>query len=145
MIIQREGNLINSKAQVLGTEVNLKGIINSETSKNIMKEYPNNFQEYSESCKKGKLTTGSCLLVIDEGRVIANIVDRILPEDHSDIVFLQEAFEALLMWMKALGLTTVALPQIGQGNIDLPWNKVEKKLAKILEEYPNVTVEVWTP
>lgn len=72
MVVEREGDILQSGADVICQQVNCMGVMGAGLAKQVRDKYPSVYIAYKEKCKKGSCLGDAQLCEIGE-RVIANL------------------------------------------------------------------------
>jgi len=145
-----DGDLLESKANIIAHQVNCQGVMGSGVAKAIKKNYPYAFKCYKEYIKENspELVFGFCQLVpiyLPSGKpkYIANLFGQFdygyNGDCYTNIDKLRTAFLALNEFAEEENLT-VAMPyKIGCVRGGANWNEVLKMICNIFQ---NVYVEI---
>lgn len=148
------GNLFDSKADVLCHQVNLFGVMGGGIAAEIRKRFPSVYEEYKEQCEKINCTNyedylGTVLMVdTNKGRdqFIANcFCQNYFSENNclTNYEKMEKCFYEIKDWMNHNNKYTVAFPYgIGCGIAGGNWGIVENIIQKVLDNH-NLIVEIW--
>lgn len=144
-IIDRKGNIFDSEAEVIGHGVNTYGVMGAGIAKQIRERFPHVYAAYRRACDSGNFLPGMTLPVEDPdtGVWIMNLASQERPGADARLEWLEESLTEALRQMPNVGLTSLALPQIGAGIGGLEWDDVRSVITELSEEYPEVTIELW--
>lgn len=151
-MIYKEGNLFDSKADVLCHQVNLFGVMGGGIAAEVKERFPNAYLRYKDHCSEynfSKALLGSSLIVPTNEKREQYIANCFSQDDFSksdcatDYVKMEECFIYVLNWMKQNGMKSVAFPyKIGCGIAGGDWRIVEPIIEKVFKD-SGVTVEIW--
>ncbi len=146
MIRMFDGNVFDSKADIIAHQVNLHGIMGTGIAKTIKGKFPEVWSDYYHYCNQGEQKLGDMVLVrTTKGVSIANMFtqDRGFgpTERRTDYVAIETAFKLLLM--TTYKMEVVAIPyKYGCGVANGDWNTVLEVLTKVFSEADR-TLEIW--
>jgi len=142
-VIIVHGDLLKASEDIIGHQVNCKGVMGSGVAKLIKEKYPEAFEFYKEKCNatadKQKLL-GVCQLVESaNGKTVANLFGQLKygrgKEQYTDYA----ALEGALIDLKNKAMQTnssIALPfNIGCGLANGSWDVVSKMIDEIYSDY----------
>lgn len=136
-----DGDLLKAKEDIIGHQVNCKGIMGGGIALQIKKKYPNVFVGYKSECFNGgygRGLLGKCQIIKCEGKDIANLFGQYSISNIwkcTDENKLKEALESL-MWYAKLHNKSVALPyKIGCYRGGADWKVVYKIIEEVFERY----------
>lgn len=136
-----EGNLLDATEDIIGHQVNCKGVMGSGVAKQLKDKYSNLFYEYKGYLSLDKSSTlGSCQFVRADksNKIIANLFgqdDYGRGRQYTDINALTKALIELMEYANNRNLS-VALPyKIGSDRGGADWNEVYKIICNVFMEY----------
>lgn len=149
MITETTGNLLEANAEALVNAVNTVGVMGKGIALQFKKAYPAMFEEYRAAAKAGALRLGS-VQVWPTGqrtgpRYIINFPTKGHWKSSSTLEDIQTGLVDLVGEIRALGITSIAVPPLGCGNGGLAWADVRPLLVSAFEALPAVEVLVFTP
>ena len=137
------GDLLKASEDIIGHQVNCKGVMGSGVAKLIKEKYPEAFAFYKDKCNatvdKQELL-GVCQLVESaKGKTVANLFGQLKygrgKEQYTDYA----ALEGALIDLKNRAMKTnssIALPfNIGCGLANGSWDVVSKMIDEIYSDY----------
>lgn len=141
-----DGDLLDSKTDVIAHQVNCQGVFNSGVAKAIRTKYPAVYYAYRIACKENTRLLG-CVqpVLIDEDRICVNL----FAQDHygydgkkyTDINALRKCFVALKDLCK-LDDYSIAMPyKLGCVRGGADWDN--EVLPMIEEVFADYDVELW--
>jgi O-acetyl-ADP-ribose deacetylase (regulator of RNase III) len=139
MIRFTTGNIMESGAEALVNTVNTVGVMGKGIALQFKNAFPNNFKRYRDACKKGELETGKLLVVKDSNlltgeKTIINFPTKRDWKNPSKNEYIALGLIALLNYLKANPLKSIAIPALGCGNGGLDWQVIKPMLTGILSE-----------
>lgn len=137
-----DGDLLESGADIICHQVNLKGKMNSGVAKQIREKYPEVFEEYFKDYKYYTLGDTQFVRTLD-GKLIANMFAQenygYDGKQYTDLNALRECLENVA-WCCSSD-TRVAMPyKIGCARGGANWNEV---YAIIEDVFKDCDVELW--
>lgn len=143
-LVQKVGDLFDSKQPALGHGVNTHGVMGSGIAPIFKRKFPEIWHPYSTVCRTGTLTPGSMLPVKSQGKWILNLASQDAPGANARLSWLEESLDAAFSWMRSEGVGGLAIPRIGAGVGGLKWDDVLDLLERKADENPDITLEVWS-
>lgn len=146
-VIEKIGNVFTSDADYVGHGVNIYGIMGAGIAVQVRNKFPEVYERYVEACAAGELIPGGCLSVQDPatGVVISNLATQDKPGANARLEWLESSLSGLLeVLSESDGDVKLALPQIASNIGGLEWVDVRELIISLAEQYPKVTVELWT-
>ena len=143
-IIERQGDLFNSDAEVLGHGVNTEGLMGAGIARQFRAIYPEMFWDYKERCLGGLLVPGTTMIWESEEKWVANIASQDLPGANARYGWLTTGLIEMYGVVASKNPDwTIALPQIGCGIGGLDWDIVKDIISGMADFY-EVKTELWT-
>lgn len=133
------GNIVFAKEDIIGHQVNCKGVMGSGVAYQLRNEYPAIFPPYQQYCRTlGNELLGKVqLITVSSGKYILNMFGQDgygRDKQYTNIAALEECIAKLYTYATENGLT-VALPYgIGCGRGGADWNIVYSILCKYFGE-----------
>lgn len=146
-----DGDLLNSKADIIAHQVNCSNAMNSGVAKQIRERYPEVFREYQRLCttrSKCKYTLlGECQVIrVDESRCIANLFGQLgYGYDGNQYTDLYELKRAMIKLRNRCSLyketITIAMPY-GLASVrgGARWEDVYAIIEEVFDGY---NIEIW--
>ncbi|ASA22661.1 macro domain-containing protein [Paenibacillus donghaensis] len=136
-----EGNLLDATEDIIGHQVNCKGMMGSGLALQIKNRYPHVFAGYGLRCLEGKYATGllgECQIISCDMKSVANLFGQHgfgRDKQHTNLLALEVALYKLRDYSKSKKLT-VALPfKMGSDRGGADWNEVYKMIDEVFEDY----------
>lgn len=150
----KEGNLLDTKTDVIAHQVNCQGVMGSGVAKQIRDKWPVVFEEYyklysayKKSQSPGDLLGYAQIIPLgDSGKNVANLFgqDRYgIGERHTNYEALYRALLDLKNQMEANSLSSVAFPykmSSDRGGAD--WDIILAMIKSIFKN-TDITIEIW--
>jgi O-acetyl-ADP-ribose deacetylase (regulator of RNase III) len=131
-------NIFKSNAEALVNPVNCRGVMGAGLALAFKKRYPSNYKQYRESCKENLLDPGGILVHFSnaDGKIILNLATKNYWTAKSQLSYVTNGMQELLSIVDAVGIPSVAIPQLGCGLGGLSWNQVCPAITKIIAQGP---------
>ncbi|TQE98607.1 MAG: Appr-1-p processing protein [Spiribacter salinus] len=149
MITPASGDILKAQAEALVNTVNCVGVMGRGIALQFKKAYPENFKEYQQVCKAGRLVPGM-MLIHDRGtftnpRYIINFPTKKHWRGRSAIGDIESGLGALVREIRERGITSIAIPPLGCGLGGLSWEQVRPVIETAFEQLPDVQVLLYEP
>lgn len=149
MIHFTEGNLLDSKAEVLVNTVNTVGVMGKGIALMFKEKFPQNFMQYAEACKKEEVRVGE-LFVTQPAKIfgpkwIVNFPTKKHWRNPSKIEWIESGLQELRQFMVQHQIRSIAIPPLGAGHGGLPWNDVRNAIIRALGDLENVHIFLYQP
>lgn len=152
MIKHFNGNLLDSKCDIIAHQVNLQGVMGGGLARQIAMKYPRCEKEYVDymnhlntdyKCAK-EYTLGLALLhKYAKNKYIANCFSQNM-DFETNYEAVKECFEYLLDFCREFDLSTIGVPyKYGCGIASGDWNKVEQIFKDIFEKENYIELQIW--
>jgi O-acetyl-ADP-ribose deacetylase (regulator of RNase III) len=143
------GNIMDSSAEALVNTVNTVGVMGKGIALQFKQAFPHNFEVYRQACLNGSFQTGQLLVVKDQEllmgeRLIINLPTKSHWKSPSTYEFVETGLIALVTYLKANPIKSLAMPALGCGNGGLDWKVVKPMIEKYLAEL-DLSVWVYEP
>lgn len=139
-----EGNLLNATEDIIGHQVNCKGVMGSGVALQIRNKYPEAYQQYQffyhTFCKNPEKMLGMCQLVeiTDTNKYVANLYGQLdygRGKQQTNTNMLKTALIKLKNKAKDKSLS-VALPyKIGSDRGGADWTEVSTIIDEVFSDY----------
>ncbi|WP_312117643.1 macro domain-containing protein [Brevibacillus reuszeri] len=142
-VIIINGDLLTASEDIIGHQVNCKGVMGSGVAKLIKEKYPEAFTVYKEICNETvdkQELLGICQLIeCAEGKTVANLFGQLKygrgKEQYTDYAALEKALNELKNRATKTN-SSIALPfNIGCGLANGSWDVVSKMIEEIYSDY----------
>ena len=133
-ITYKEGDVCQASEAIIAHGCNAQGVMGSGVAKFVREKWPAAYQKYNYKHQTLGLEMGEVVWYFDGTKYIANCITQDKFGYDSKLYCDYDAIRASLQrvydYAKNLGLTAVAMPQIGAGRGGGDWNVI----AAIIEE-----------
>lgn len=128
-----EGNLFEVDSPGRGHGVNVQGVMGAGIAVGFKNAYPDMYAEYQVKCSTGELQPGGVFIWQDPetGHYVFNMASQENPGPDARIEWLAESAAAALDAADELGISHIAIPQIGCGIGGLEWEDVKFTLEQV--------------
>ena len=142
-----EGNLFDTRAEIICHQCNCQGVMGSGVAAEVKKRYPEVFEVYRQDYEEGRLVLGYvCFAETGTGQVVANLCGQEKygydGKQYTHYDKLQECFDRVVAYAKMLEKRPViAFPYLmscHRGGGD--WNVVSQMIADTFQDFE---VEIW--
>lgn len=146
MIIQRNGDLLTSKADVIAHQCNAQGVMGSGVAKQIRDTYPTVYSIYRRDILNGTLTLGHAHFVpLPTHQFIVNMVAQNNYGYDGRRYTSYDAFHDCLVeiasYMKLNNLTSIAFPyNVGCCRGGADWTIISTMIEVVLKDF---NIEFW--
>ena len=128
------GDIFESKAQVIVNTVNCQGVMGKGLALAFKQKYPDMFNVYQQDCRARKLRIGRPTLYQKSTPWILNFPTKDTWRANSKIEYLEKGLEFLVTHYKKAGIKSIAFPKLGAQNGKLTWDDVGPLMAKYLSQ-----------
>lgn len=141
----KDGDVFQSKMQVLVNTVNCVGAMGRGIAKEFKEKYPAMFEDYKNRCASRELKTGGPYLYkIDETRWILNFPTKYHWANDSKLEWIEDGLQYLVEHAAEWGIQSMAFPPLGCGNGNLNWNDVYPVMRHYLDQL-SIPIEIHSP
>lgn len=149
MITCTSGNILHANTQALVNTVNTVGIMGKGLALQFKKMFPFNFREYERACKENRVILGKMFIVQDSfmgsTKFIINFPTKNNWKNKSRLQDIISGLQDMVIQLKALDISSVAIPPLGCGLGGLAWSDVKTEIEKIFSLYPEIDVQIYEP
>ena len=148
MTIERgKGNLLTTNVDALVNTVNTEGIMGKGLALQFKKAFPETFQSYERASKAGEIVIGRMHIVrrLASPRYIINFPTKKHWRHPSKLQYISDGLRDLISQVRALGITSIAIPPLGCGNGGLAWSAVKPLIVEAFAVVPKVRVVLFEP
>lgn len=143
MIQYVHGDIFQSTMQTLVVPVNTVGVMGKGLALQFAKKYPEMEEEYKGYCATYDFKIGKLLIYRDSPyRWILNFPTKGHWYNKSQLVYIDEGLDTLVLTYKYHGITSIAFPKLGCGLGGLAWADVRLLFDKYLD-LMGIPVEVY--
>lgn len=148
MIIYKEGNILDAKAEALVNTVNTVGIMGKGIALKFKNEFPENYLKYKQAVDQGEIVTGKVQIVpvheLNGVKYIVNFPTKAHWRFPSKLHWIKDGLRDLHQKVQALKIGSIALPPLGCGNGGLNWDDVKPLIIEALSDL-DINVYVYEP
>ena len=148
MIIFKEGNLLQSQADVLVNTVNTVGVMGKGIALQFKIKFPQNFKVYVQAIEKGHVKVGQVLIVEVNAsgpvKYIVNFPTKQHWRSPSQLSWIKSGLDDLKGKLSHLPVKSIALPPLGCGNGGLDWAIVKPLMIDSLKDL-DMEVMIYEP
>jgi len=143
MIIEKNGDIFESNAEVLVNPVNCIGVMGKGLALQFKNKYPNMFVSYKKICKQNLLTVGKLQIIKEGNKRILNFPTKKHWKEKSEYEYIKIGLKKLKNNYKKLEISSIAIPMIGTGEGGLDKKEVIKIIKEILSD-TDMEIELYT-
>jgi O-acetyl-ADP-ribose deacetylase (regulator of RNase III) len=150
-LIHKDGDIFTTEQPAVIHGVNIVGVMGSGIAKTVRQLYPDVYKGYREYCKMGLLSAGHMLPIYGhsstEGvasRWVLNAASQDQPGPSATYQWVESSVREAFAFAHDTKLSGVAICRIASAIGGLEWPSVLAIIEKLADEFPKLTVEVWT-
>lgn len=149
MIRYKTGNLLVEDAQAIVNTVNCVGVMGRGIALQFKKMFPENFQFYTEACKREEVQPGR-MLVFETGqmtnpRYIINFPTKRHWRGKSRLQDIDAGLVALVEEIRSRDIYSIAIPPLGSGLGGLDWTEVKERIEKAMQAVSDRDIIIFEP
>lgn len=148
MIHYTTGNLLESKAEALVNTVNTVGVMGKGIALMFKERFSENFQQYAQACKAGKVQTGHMFVTepaeLDGPRWVINFPTKQHWRHPSRLEWVTAGLQDLRHFLQEKNVRSMAIPPLGAGNGGLDWPVVREQIESALGDL-DIDITVFEP
>lgn len=146
MITYVTGDLLKSNVQCLVNTVNCEGYMGKGIAYQFKLAYPKNNEDYIKACRSGELRIGKLHFFSENGKIIVNFPTKDRWRENSRIEYIESGLNELILLIRNLNITSIAIPPLGSGNGGLIWTDVKTLIEEKLSVISNdVDILIYEP
>lgn len=149
MINLVSGNLLEAQTEALVNTVNCVGVMGKGIALQFKQAFPDNFEDYSQACNKGKVRIGKMFVYRTDRmfhpKYIINFPTKRHWKAKSRLEDIELGLKDLVKVIKDLNIKSIAVPPLGSGLGGLNWEEVKSRILKVLDGFPDVEVLLYEP
>jgi O-acetyl-ADP-ribose deacetylase (regulator of RNase III) len=142
-------DIFKSDCEAICNAVNTKGVMGAGLALAFKRRYSEMYKEYVEVCKKGELHTGKMHIWENPNGNPKYIINFPTKDDFrkdSEMSYIIDGLVTLETEIIARGIKSIALPSLGCGLGNLPWDEVKPLLEQFAKNLPgNVRIVIYEP
>ncbi len=149
MITYVTGDIFQSDAVALVNTINTEGIVGRGIASHFKRRYPNNFRACEKACSNGEIQIGHVFPYTEDDsekkRIIINFPTKKLWKDKSNLQEITMGLEDLASVIRAMRITSIAIPPLGCGLGGLKWEDVKAAMEKSFASLNDVQISIYQP
>jgi O-acetyl-ADP-ribose deacetylase (regulator of RNase III) len=149
MIMFRQGNLLEARAEALVNTVNTVGVMGKGIALMFKEAFPENFRAYEQASKRKEVQIGRMFVIenlaLSGPRWLINFPTKKHWRQPSKLEWIVEGLQDLRRVIEEKGIKSVALPPLGCGNGGLDWSDVRPEIERVLRPLESVEIVVFEP
>lgn len=147
MIEYSNGDILRSNAQAIINTVNCVGVMGRGLALQFKKAYPDNFKAYADACLRYEVVPGKMFVFEPSAgpKWIINFPTKRHWKDDSRMEDIESGLADLVRVIQEKKIESIAIPALGVGLGNLPWEPVRQRIEKALGVFPELKVLVYPP
>ncbi len=145
MVIVVEGNLLESRAQVLTNAVNCVGAMGAGIALEFKNRFPKMYADYEQRCERKDVLIGRPYLWESDTHQILNFPTKLDWRNPSQLSYVEDGLKYLAENYDQMGISSIAMPALGCGLGGLKWDDVLPLVEKYLGPIPTLDVFIYRP
>lgn len=143
MITYNYNSIFTSFSMALVNPVNTLGVMGNGLAKQFKINYPENYKKYVNKCNQG-FNIGEIFITTEKSKLILNFPTKTHWQLPSKIEYIQLGLITLKNIIEKYHVMSIAIPALGTGLGNLPWNTVHDLMLTELQYTPSV-IEIFSP
>ncbi len=148
MIIYKEGNILDAKADALVNTVNTVGVMGKGIALQFKYAFPENYKIYKQASERNEIAVGKVQVVpvndLNGVKFIINFPTKQHWRNPSKLQWIKDGLKDLHDQISNYDIKSIALPPLGCGNGGLDWNVVKPIIEQSLSDMA-IDVLVYEP
>lgn len=136
MVIFKQGNLLEARAEALVNTVNTVGVMGKGIALMFKERFAENFRRYAAACKAKEVRTGKMFVTevseLDGPRWVINFPTKQHWRCNSRMEWITTGLQDLRRFLIENEVKSVAIPPLGAGNGGLDWAEVRPRIEAAL-------------
>lgn len=132
-------------SETLVNTVNCEGYMGKGIAYQFKLQFPENNTDYIRACKSGALTVGKLHYHRENGKTVINFPTKNKWREKSRMEYIEHGLDELILLIRTLKISSVAIPPLGSGNGGLIWSDVrsliESKLSTLSQDVDVIIYE----
>lgn len=148
MLEYTKGNLLDADVEALVNTVNEVGVMGKGIALMFKERFPTASESYMRACKAGDVHVGKVLVTRSEElfpKWIIHFPTKKHWRNRSKIEWIRDGLADLVLKVRKLGITSIAIPPLGCGNGGLDWADVRPLIEEAFAPLAGVEVMVYEP
>ena len=138
-----DGNIFDSKAEVIVNPVNCVGVMGAGLALVFKKKYPEMFRRYNNHCKNGRIKLGKVFLMCGNKRILLFPTKSHWAE-RTYVKNIESGLDDFVQKYKRWEIKSIAFPALGCGCGGAKWELVKEVIVEKLKNL-DVLVEIYNP
>lgn len=136
MVIFKQGNLLEARAEALVNTVNTVGVMGKGIALMFKERFAENFRRYAAACEAKEVRTGKMFVTevseLDGPRWVINFPTKQHWRGNSRMEWITTGLQDLRRFLIENEVKSVAIPPLGAGNGGLDWAEVRPRIEAAL-------------
>jgi O-acetyl-ADP-ribose deacetylase (regulator of RNase III) len=149
MVGEQRGNLLEADVDALVNTVNTVGVMGKGIALQFRRAFPSMYKAYQKAAKQGEIKLGRMSVFatgsLSGPRYVINFPTKGHWRARSRLADIEAGLTDLVATLRALEITSVAIPPLGCGNGGLLWSQVRPLIIEAFTELPDVNVILYPP
>lgn len=149
MIEYKTGDILKEDAEALVNTVNCVGVMGRGIALQFKQAFPENFREYAEACKRGKVQPGRMLVHDTQQLIHPHYIINFPTKRHwkgkSRIEDIEAGLKNLADVIRVRKIRSIAFPPLGSGLGGLDWQEVKTRIESAMAPLGDVHVVIYEP
>ena len=143
--IIENGNIFDSKMDVIAITVNTIGVAGKGIALEAKKRFPDWYKVYKDMCDMGQMQVGNLSVYCQSNPKILNFPTKTHWKWPSKLEYIEKGLDNLANnGYNLLGIKSLALPALGCTNGGLDWSTVKDLIINKLKDLP-IEIEIYAP
>jgi O-acetyl-ADP-ribose deacetylase (regulator of RNase III) len=139
------GDLFTTKLRAIGHGVNIYGVMGAGIAVIIRRLFPAVFAPYRAKCLAHELIPGAMLPVeVEPNMWILNLASQDKPGPNARLSWFESSLRSSFGFVQEHNLGGFAIPRIASDIGGLNWADVKEVIINVAQEFPDVTLEVYS-
>ncbi|WYA78390.1 hypothetical protein [Escherichia phage EC.W2-6] len=134
IVFEGKANVFTVDVQTVTCTVNLVGVMGAGVAKEYKRRYPEAFERYKVACNSGFQIGQLLLQRLNDGRLGLCFPTKKHWRNRSEIEWIEQGLQKLLLTYKDKGITSLAITPLGCGNGGLDY---QSQVRPIMFKYLN--------
>lgn len=148
MIIYKEGNILDAKADALVNTVNTVGVMGKGIALQFKQQFPEIYKVYKSAAERGEIVTGKVQVVPAQNmngvKYVVNFPTKQHWRNPSKISWIKEGLIDLREQIANSDIRSIAIPPLGCGQGGLKWESVRPLIESALKDL-NAEIIIYEP
>lgn len=142
-----KGNLLKAEVETLVNAVNTVGVMGKGIALQFRLAFPTNYDLYCEACNAGRVKIGKMFVTRSAVTYqhIINFPTKKHWRDPSKIEYIHDGLKDLVHTVRALHISSIAIPALGCQNGGLDWATVKPLIVQAFKSLEDVRTLLYEP